>query len=400
MPPTKAPAAHLCLLQFHLSFLFLLLTAIANSVHSLTLPSDIAALQAFKASIKQSSIPSWSCLASWDFSTDPCTVPHRTHFICGLSCSPDSTRVTSITLDSVGYSGTLSPLISKLSQLTILDLSDNSFYGTIPVSLFSLSLLQSLSLRQNSFSGPLPSSIGNLKSLQELDISGNSLYGSLPNTLFSLSSLRRLDLSFNKFSGSVPKLPSNLLELAIKANSLSGSISKASFDGLGQLEVVELSANSFAGVLQSWFFQLSSLQQVNLSNNSLTGVEIWKPSAGYSELVAVDLGFNKIAGYVPVNFSDYPMLSSLSMRYNRLIGPIPWQFGKKGTLKRLYLDGNYLIGKPPAGFLSGDGSVAGSLSYNCLQGCPASSQLCSPSQRPMSVCKQAYGGRKPKVITH
>uniref|UniRef100_A0A7C8YER9 2-alkenal reductase (NAD(P)(+)) n=1 Tax=Opuntia streptacantha TaxID=393608 RepID=A0A7C8YER9_OPUST len=192
----------------------------------------------------------------------------------------------------------------------------------------------------------------------------------------------------------LPKLPPNLQALAIKANSLSGPISKSSFDGLTQLETVELSANSLAGVLKGWFFQLPSLQQVNLANNSLTGVEIWKPDKDYSELVAVDLGFNKIEGYLPVNFSEYPVLASLSLRYNRLRGPIPLEFSQKGTLKRLYLDGNYLTGTPPPGFFAGAGGVAGSFGDNCLRACPTSSQLCLPSQKPGSVCKQMYDRKR------
>lgn len=134
---------------------------------------------------------------------------------------------------------------------------------------------------------------------------------------------------------------------------------------------------------------------MNLSNNSLTRVEILKPVKGSSsDLVAVDLGFNKIEGDLPVNFGDYPRLSSLSMRYNRLRGRIPLVFSQKKTLTRLFIDGNFLIGKPPSGFFSGD-YVSGSFGDNCLQGCPGSSQLCTPSQKAYSVCKQAYGG-KPK----
>ena len=387
----------LCLLVYHQLSL--------STANSTTFSADIAALKAFKAAIKPSTIPPWSCLGSWDFTSDPCSYPKRTHFVCGLTCSSDAdpspSRVISITLDSVGYSGTLTPLVSQLRQLVTLDLGQNSFHGTIPPSLSSLSLLQTLTLRTNSFSGSIPSSIGNLQSLQELDVSGNFLSGYVPNTIFSLSKLTRLDLSFNKFSGGLPKLPPNLLELAIKASSLSGSISKSSFDGLNQLETVELSANSFTGVLQSWFFQLPSLQQINLSNNTLTSVEISKPNKGYSELVAVDLGFNKIKGYIPANFSEYPVLASLSLRYNMLRGPIPLEFSKKGTLKRLYLDGNYLTGTPPPGFFAGEESeIAGSFGDNCLRGCPASSQLCLPSQKPTSVCKQVYAGKKPRSQKH
>lgn len=375
---------------------FLLVIVQISLAVALTSPQDISALKAFKASIKPSSIQPWSCLASWDFTaTDPCALPRRTHFTCGLLCSSDSTRVTQLTLDPAGYSGQLTPLISQLTQLTILDLSDNYFFGPIPASISSLSNLQMLTLRSNSFSSSVPDSLTQLKNLDSLDLSYNSLSGSLPKNTFLMSSLRRLDLSYNKLTGSLPKLPPNLSELALKNNVLSGVITKNSFDGLTQLEVIELSENSFTGTLEAWFFLLPALQQVNLSNNTLTRVGISKPVDGRSDLVAVDLGFNKIQGYLPVNFADYPMLSSLSMRYNRLRGGIPLEFSHKKSLKRLFLDGNFLIGKAPIGFFSGDVPVAGRLGDNCLQGCPVSSQLCSPSQKSYSVCKQAYG-RKPR----
>ncbi|KAE8667878.1 STRESS ENHANCED protein 1 [Hibiscus syriacus] len=351
---------------FH--FLLLLLLHLLQA-QALTSPSDISALKAFHSSIKPRSIPSWSCLASWDFAADPCAAPQRTHFICGVSCSPDATRVTQITLDPVGYSGQLTPLISRLTQLTNLDLSDNYFFGPIPSSIYSLRKLQTLTLKSNSFSGSIPDSVTTLNSLESLDLSHNSLSGNLPKKLNSLSSLRRLDLSYNKLTGFLPKLPSNLLELALRGNSLSGYLSKSSFDGLTQLEVVELGANSFSGTLGAWFFLLPSLQQVDLANNSFASVEISKPAGGNSDLVAVNLGFNRIEGNVPANLRQ------------------------KKTLRRLFLDGNYLIGKPPADFFAGDTEVSGSLGDNCLRGCPGNSQLCTPRQKSYAVCKQAYGGK-------
>ncbi|MBA0727340.1 hypothetical protein Golax_000337 [Gossypium laxum] len=375
-----------------LCYLLLLLLLHFSLSQGLTFPQDISALKAFKASIKPTSIPSWSCLASWDFAAaDPCALPRRTHFTCGIICSIDSTRVTQITLDPAGYSGQLTPLLSQLTQLTILDLSDNSFFGSIPSSISSLRSLQTLILKSNSFSGSIPDSVTTLKSLESLDISHNSLSGPLPKTLNSLSGLRRLDLSYNQLTGFLPKLPYNLLELALKGNSLSGYISKSSFDGLTQLEVVELSENSFTGTLGAWFFLLPALQQADLANNSLTRVEISKPSGGNSDLVAIDLGFNHIEGNAPTDFANYPQLSSLTLRYNRLRGAIPLEYSKKKSLRRLFLDGNFLIGRPPSEFFGGDTWVSGSLGNNCLVGCPGSSQLCSPSQKPYEVCKRAYG---------
>ncbi|XP_061368907.1 probable inactive leucine-rich repeat receptor kinase XIAO [Gastrolobium bilobum] len=380
------------------NLLFLCLTIICLSlfhfhtnnilVQALTSASDIATLKAFKASIKPSSITPWSCLASWNFTIDPCSVPRRTYFICGFTCTHDSTRINQITLDPAGYSGSLTPLISQLTNLTTLDLSDNSFYGPIPSSLSSLSNLQTLTLRSNSFTGSIPLSITTIKSLESLDLSHNSLSGSLPNSMNSLSNLRRIDLSFNKLTGSLPKLPPNLLELALKANSLSGTLQKSSFEGLNQLEVVELSENALAGKLESWFFLLPSLQQVDLANNSFTGIQISRPVGyGGSNLVALNLGFNKIQDYAPANLAAYPMLSFLSIRYNLLRGTIPLEYGQSKSLKKLFLDGNFLIGKPPAGLFAAGATVSGSLGDNCLQGCPVSSQLCTPAQKPSSFCK-------------
>ncbi|KAL1812013.1 hypothetical protein DCAR_0624175 [Daucus carota subsp. sativus] len=376
-------------------FIFLLsLSAIISTTAGDPLSDEISALRAFKSSIKPSTIPSYSCLASWNFTSHPCSFPHTTHFICGLTCY--NSRVTQLTLDPAGYSGTLSPLISKLTELTHLDISENNFFGPIPPSLSSLANLQILSLRFNSFSGWVPPSVFALKKLESLDLSHNSLSGSLPNTLNSATSLTRLDLSYNKLTGSIPKLPPNLYQIAIKANSLSGFLYQTSFTESTRLDTVELSENSLVGVLQPWFFNLPSLQQVNLSKNKFTGVVISKPQNPESNLVAVDLGFNKIQGNLPVNFLLYPMLSSLTLSYNRLRGPIPLEYSKKQRLRRLFLDGNYLNGSPPSDLISGKTEVlAGNLGDNCLKYCPASSSLCSKSQKATWICRQAYG--KPRL---
>lgn len=186
-----------------------------------------------------------------------------------------------------------------------------------------------------------------------------------------------------------------MLELALKANSLSGSLQKTTFEGSNQLEVVELSENSLAGTIESWFLMLPSLQQVNLANNSFTGVQISRPVGnGGSNLVAVNLGFNKIQGYAPANLASYPLLSFFSIRHNSLRGVIPLEYGQIKTIKRLFLDGNFFVGKPPPGLFVAGASVSGSLGDNCLQGCPVSSQLCMPAQKPTSVCKRAYSGKQ------
>ncbi|XP_073127754.1 uncharacterized protein [Henckelia pumila] len=361
------------------------------SVDSATFPGDIAALIAFKSAVKPSSIPPTSCLATWNFSRDPCSVPRTTHFICGVTCSSAS-RVIQLTLDSQSYAGTLTPLVSKLTHLITLDLSDNSFSGAIPSSISYLPSLKSLILRANFFVGSIPSSLKNLKSLETLDVSRNSLSGTLPD-MTSLTGLANLDLSYNNLTGNLPLiLPQNLKELAMKSNSLSGYLSASSFSGLALLMVLELSDNFFSGTLDSWLFLLPSLQQVNLSNNSFTTIAVAKPPSGFgSDLVAVDLSLNKIEGLLPVNLTEYPMLGSLALSHNHFRGPIPERFSRMESLQRLYLDGNYLNGSPPARLFAGGGPVSGSLGDNCLENCPVNSELCWKVQKPKSVCQQAYG---------
>ncbi|KAD6454229.1 hypothetical protein R6Q59_016065 [Mikania micrantha] len=370
-------------------FLLLLLSTTVTAIIT-TVPSDITALKALKSAIDPTTIPSYTCLHSWDFTSDPCSPPHVTHFLCGLTCSGN--RVTQLTLDPAGYAGTLPALVSLLTQLITIDLSDNRFHGPIPSSVFFLPNLQTLILGSNSFSGVISPAISNLKKIRTLDISHNLLSGSLPNSLSALTELTRLDLSFNKLTGSIPELPKNLVQLALKGNSLSGYLQKQSFTWSTQLEVIEISDNSLAGTIPGWFFLTPSLQQVNLANNSFTGVQILKPVN--SNLVAVNLGFNKLAGYPPFNFSAYPMLASLTLSYNKLIGRIPWEYSK---FSRLFLDGNFLIGSPAKAFFSRNTSISGSLGDNCLKICPVWSELCLKSQKPWSICQKAYRGKlKPK----
>lgn len=107
--------------------------------------------------------------------------------------------------------------------------------------------------------------------------------------------------------------------------------------------------------------------------------------------MAIDLSFNQIQGELPAVLAGYPSLVAVSARHNRLRGQIPGQYGK---FRRLFLDGNFLNGQVPSGLLM-NGDLAGSLGDNCLEKCPASVSVCSPSQKPDWVCKQVYaaGGR-------
>ncbi|WZZ44223.1 hypothetical protein YC2023_040482 [Brassica napus] len=97
--------------------------------------------------------------------------------------SPAETRVS---LASNGFTGTLSPSITKLKFLVTLELQNNSLSGTLPDYLGSMVNLQTLNLSMNSFSGSIPASWSQLSNLKHLDLSNNNLTGSIPTQFFSI----------------------------------------------------------------------------------------------------------------------------------------------------------------------------------------------------------------------
>ncbi|KAL7090473.1 hypothetical protein ACP275_12G043100 [Erythranthe tilingii] len=113
--------------------------------------------------------------------------------------------VVSLSFPSIGFTGTLSPSITRLKFLVSLDLQHNSLSGGLPDSLSSMSNLQNLNLAHNNFNGSIPSSWGQLSNLKHLVVRGNHLSGSIPESLVNVTGLIELDLSSNDFTGKIPQ---------------------------------------------------------------------------------------------------------------------------------------------------------------------------------------------------
>ncbi|CAL9244745.1 unnamed protein product [Arabidopsis halleri] len=94
--------------------------------------------------------------------------------------------VVALNLASNGFTGTLSPAITKLKFLVTLELQNNSLSGALPESLGNMVNLQTLNLSMNSFSGSIPASWSQLSNLKHLDLSSNNLTGSIPTQFFSI----------------------------------------------------------------------------------------------------------------------------------------------------------------------------------------------------------------------
>ncbi|CAJ2676773.1 unnamed protein product [Trifolium pratense] len=95
-------------------------------------------------------------------------------------------HVISLTLASIGFTGTLSPSITRLKYLVNLELQNNNISGPLPDYIANLTYLQYLNLANNNFNGSVPLIWSQLSSLKNVDLSSNGLTGTIPTQLFSV----------------------------------------------------------------------------------------------------------------------------------------------------------------------------------------------------------------------
>ena len=279
-------------------------------------------------------------------------------------------RVSSLTLDSNGLSGSIPAELENLTNLQQLRISQNQLSGEIPSSLGNLTSLQYLSLSRNQLSGPIPSSLGNLTSLQYLYLWDNELSGEIPD-LSRLTGLRQLSLSLNMLSGEIPSslgTLSSLQYLYLLGNRLTGeiptelgnltSLERLQFDdnmltgeipteleNLTNLQQLRISQNQLSGEIPSSLGNLTSLQYLSLSRNQLSG-PIPSSLGNLTSLQYLYLWDNELSGEIP-DLSRLTGLRQLSLSLNMLSGEIPSSLGTLSSLQYLYLLGNRLTGEIP-----------------------------------------------------
>ncbi|KAK9111353.1 hypothetical protein Scep_018872 [Stephania cephalantha] len=121
-------------------------------------------------------------ISDWNFYiVSPCNT--WSHVTCSNG------NVVSLNLASNGFSGSLSPSITRLKYLVSLELQNNQLSGALPDYIGNMEHLQTLNLANNSFSGSIPKSWGQLSSLKHLVISNNNLKGFIPDSFSSITGL-------------------------------------------------------------------------------------------------------------------------------------------------------------------------------------------------------------------
>nr|XP_040249031.1 MDIS1-interacting receptor like kinase 2-like [Aegilops tauschii subsp. strangulata] len=171
--------------------------------------------------------------------------------------------------------GSIPPILSKLSNLIELRLDSNHLSGEIPAEICTLANLYRLNLSSNQLSGAIPTQIEKLNKLGYLDISRNRLSGLIPEELGACMKLQSLKINNNNFNGSLPGAIGNIAGLQIMLDVSNNKLSGVLPQQLGRLQILEflnLSHNQFSGSIPSSFASMVSLSTLDVSYNDLEGL--------------------------------------------------------------------------------------------------------------------------------
>ncbi|KAL7590002.1 hypothetical protein Lser_V15G40712 [Lactuca serriola] len=253
-------------------------------------------------------------------------------------------------LDLSGYNISLAwnfaNLLSMIPSLSVLHLSfcrlDNTHLSSPHLNLSTLSNIQHLDLRDNSISGIFPSILTNMSSLRVLDLSENMLNSSvaiMPNLL-------ELYLSFNEFKHIEPLgiwRQCYLKQLIAAGNDcdieLIDSPKNMSECSQYSLEMLDLRWSS-NGTIPEGLGTLTNLRGLLISESKLTGVSP-KSLGRLRFLEVLDLSLNHLTGPIPTFLGK---LSKLDLSSNLLNGTIPVSIGQHTNLHYLDISDNSLKG--------------------------------------------------------
>ena len=158
-------------------------------------------------------------------------------------------RVTQLTLEENGLTGSLPAELGDLTSLEVLRLDYNRLTGPIPEALGKLPALFDINLLGNALTGPIPEALGDLRNLQLLTLADNQLTGPIPPVLGNLPNLAWLNLWSNQLTGPIPaKWNPGLVIMDLSYNQLTGPIPEA-LGHVFNLLFLELDNNSLSDPL-------------------------------------------------------------------------------------------------------------------------------------------------------
>eukprot|EP00750_Incisomonas_marina_P014038 INCI17588.7.p1 GENE.INCI17588.7~~INCI17588.7.p1 ORF type:complete len:950 (-),score=102.56 INCI17588.7:268-2955(-) len=358
------------------------------------------------------------------------------------------TNLTSrFALSHLGLTGTIPSSLGKMTSVQSFLLLDLHLTGSVPASLGSLTNIQDrFQISNGQLGGPIPPGLGSFHRMNsEFELSGLRLTGTIPSSLGSLTRLHETFVLQNlAVTGTIP--PSlghlnvqnmfRLMDLPFITGSLPSAIgSMSNIEGIFEITNVTLTgtlpsslghltwmgprrSQGFAitytqltGTIPQHLCSLSTLANLNLSSNGLTGaVSLPCPRAFVQDprlaLTTIDVSKNDLTSAHPFDISyfstfcaDRRLLRFFNASFNpRLSGTISNSVGEFTTLQTLDMSGNSLTGTIPNGIGSLLTLTSLSLSNNQCSGTLPLSLGSLSDLRVLDLASNAFAGEVPQGI--
>ncbi|KAI7980937.1 Receptor-like protein 14 [Camellia lanceoleosa] len=224
--------------------------------------------------------------------------------------------------------------LSRLEKLETLYLTqyesnrENKFNKSIILCLSSLISLKNLSLQGNNLGDPFPARdsklLSNLSKMRHLNLSNNNFDKDAFRILGALPSLKFLSLESNRIEGPLSNQEltynlSNLEVLLLRGNQLNGTPPMEGLTSFRHLEILDLSRNNFFASITPSIGALSSLKALSLAQNNLNGSLPIQGLCKLKKLEELDLSYNLFEGILPPCLSNMRSLKFFDISLNQFM---------------------------------------------------------------------------------
>ncbi|XP_021762688.1 receptor-like protein 12 [Chenopodium quinoa] len=254
-------------------------------------------------------------------------------------------RLTHLYLNSVDISSEVPLIISNRTSLKAISLDYCNLLGEFPTNLFRLPNLELISLLYNPKLGGYLPEFHSYSPLRVSHLYGTRFSGELPASLGNLVSLSVLDLQFCEFSGKIPSSISNLTDLTVLGLAIN-YFTELPHSIMNLTRLTGLSLSNMMNVRTGRNIEpkLNSLTALALPQMNLDN-EILPALSNSSRFTILALYDNLLTGPLPSWFMNLTQLDTLELHGNQLLGPVPPWIYNLNNLRTLTLSFRGAVGK-------------------------------------------------------
>ncbi|SEP63146.1 T9SS type A sorting domain-containing protein [Neolewinella agarilytica] len=235
----------------------------------------------------------------------------------------DLPNLEGLSLFTNNLTGSIPTNVGNATQLIGLNLNSNSLLeGTIPASIINLVNLELLGLSGNEITGNLPLGMQAMVKLRSIEISNTNVTGAIPAELLTIPALESLNLQNNNMNGLLPGTFDDngvLNRLLLGENNFIGPF-QVSIAATTTLRFLRLDGNNLTGLVTTNVSNLVNLEEFNISDNDFAGP---LPVLNAPDLTEYRAAGNSFDGPLPAFLGNLSSLSELFLNDNALTGCYP-----------------------------------------------------------------------------